>query len=259
MKLITTKAIPDELREIIPIESFKKSIEYSKDKFSFGIFQSIIMFSEAMVLTFCGYLPFCWDISNSQSRKLGLINDQSSELYSEIIITLGFVTILSMHDLIISLPFTLYKTFVIEEKHGFNKNTLALFFRDLIMQIVLGFIIGSPILAGIIWLIKLSGPYYYIYVWLFLCIVSIFMMTIYPTLIAPLFNKYTKLDSGEVYDAVEALAKKVAFPLTQLYVVDGSRRSSHSNAYFYGFFKVISTFFIITFLLLILLIFIIFI
>lgn len=107
------------------------------------------------------------------------------------------------------------------------------------MTIALGFVIGSPILACMIWVIRLGGPYFYFYVWVFFFVVSIVMMLLYPSLIAPLFNKYTKLEDGPVYEAIEKLAKRVSFPLTQIYMVDGSRRSAHSNAYFYGFFKVL--------------------
>lgn len=106
------------------------------------------------------------------------------------------------------------------------------------MTIALSFVIGSPLLGCMIWVIRLGGPHFYFYVWIFFFVVSIVMMLLYPTLIAPLFNKYTKLENGPVYEAIEDLAKKVSFPLTQIYVVDGSRRSAHSNAYFYGFFKV---------------------
>jgi STE24 endopeptidase len=120
----------------------------------------------------------------------------------------------------------------------FPLQTLALYTQDKLMSLALSFVIGSPILACMIWVIRLGGPYFYFYVWIFFFVVSVVMMLLYPTLIAPLFNKYTKLEDGPVYQAIEELAKKVSFPLTQIYMVDGSRRSAHSNAYFYGFFKV---------------------
>ena len=105
-------------------------------------------------------------------------------------------------------------------------------------MIALSVLIGFPILGVMIWVIRLGGPFFYFYVWIFFFVVSIIMMILFPTLIAPLFNKYTKLEDGPLYQAIEELAKKVSFPLTQIFVVDGSRRSAHSNAYFYGFFKV---------------------
>jgi STE24 endopeptidase len=117
--------------------------------------------------------------------------------------------------------------------------TLGLFFRDRLLSLVLTLVIGCPVLAVVIYVVRNGGPYFYFYVWLFLCIVSVIMMTIYPTLIAPLFNKYTPLQDGELYDSIAELSKRVSFPLTKIYVVDGSRRSAHSNAYFYGFLKVL--------------------
>eukprot|EP01035_Chromulina_nebulosa_P021089 gene21089-27328_t len=143
----------------------------------------------------------------------------------------------TVHDTIISLPFAFYGTFVVEQKHGFNKTTVALFFRDKALTLLLTSVIGSPIISIIILLVRWGGQYFYFYVWLFLAIVSILLMTIFPVYIAPLFNKYTRLESGPIYQAIEGLAEKVKFPLTEIYVVDGSKRSAHSNAYFYGFFK----------------------
>jgi STE24 endopeptidase len=98
--------------------------------------------------------------------------------------------------------------------------------------------LGCPILAVVVKVVRHGGPHFYFYVWAFLCATSIILMTVYPTWIAPLFNKYTPLQEGELYDKISALAKRVDFPLTKLYVVDGSKRSAHSNAYFYGFMKV---------------------
>lgn len=103
---------------------------------------------------------------------------------------------------------------------------------------MLGLVIGCPIFAVVIYVVRNGGPYFYFYVWAFLFSVTLVLMTIYPTLIAPLFNTYTPLKDGKLYDQIAELAKKVDFPLTKIFVVDGSKRSAHSNAYFYGFFKV---------------------
>ena len=137
-----------------------------------------------------------------------------------------------------TLPFSLYGTFVVEQRHGFNKSTLLLFFQDKLQALLLMAVISAPILPGLIFIVRAGGRFFFFYVWAFLCLVSVLLLTIYPTLIAPIFNKFTPLENGEVKSAIEALASRVGFPLTQLYLVDGSRRSAHSNAYFYGFFKV---------------------
>ena len=109
------------------------------------------------------------------------------------------------------------------------------------MSLALGLVIGCPMIAVVIYVVRTGGPHFYFYVWVFLFVMSVILMTVYPTLIAPLFNKYTPLQEGELYDKIAELSKHVSFPLTKIYVVDGSKRSAHSNAYFYGFLKVLRT------------------
>jgi STE24 endopeptidase len=233
----SSKQVPKELEKVVSTDTFKKSLSYGSDKFLFGLIEGSITFIEGVSLLLLGYLPYAWDTAETLCFRFNLTSHSNSLLFQEIVITSVFVFLLTLHDTVFSLPFSLYKTFVVEEKHGFNKSTYALFFRDKLLMIALTVGLGSPVIGMVVWLVRSMGPYFYFYVWLFLCIVSVIMMTIYPTLIAPLFNKYTKLDQGPVYEAIEALAKRVNFPLTQIFVVDGSKRSQHSNAYFYGFLK----------------------
>ncbi|MBA0802332.1 hypothetical protein Gohar_012636, partial [Gossypium harknessii] len=115
--------------------------------------------------------------------------------------------------------------------------TIWLFFRDLIKGICLAIVLGPPIVSAIIVIVQNGGPYLAIYLWAFMFVLSLVMMTIYPVLIAPLFNKFTPLPEGELRLKIEKLASSLKFPLKKLFVVDGSTRSSHSNAYMYGFFK----------------------
>ena len=197
------------------------------------------MYVENTTLVLLGFLPFVWDTAAVFCAEWGLLSYTSNPIQEEIVITTIFVCILGLHEIIVRLPFSIYKTFVIEEKHGFNKTTLVLFLRDKVVSAIVGFITGVPVISLLIWVVRIGGPYFYFYVWVLLFIVSTIFMTLYPTLIAPLFNKYTNLDNGPVYDAISGLAKQVSFPLTKIFVVDGSTRSAHSNAYLYGFFKVI--------------------
>merc|ERR1719218_2593 len=118
--------------------------------------------------------------------------------------------------MILYLPFELYSTFVIEQKHGFNKQTVGLFFYDKLMGFVLSIVIGGPVLSAIIWLINWGGEYFYIYIWSFLLIFGIIMMTIYPTFIQPLFNKFEPLEDGTLKTKIHELAGRVEFPLTKL-------------------------------------------
>lgn len=239
----TIKVVPKELVGTISDETFHKSNRYGADKFRFGIFESGFSTIEALLLVLLGYLPFAWDLAESLCTRFGLIpatGRDSNSIYQEIVRTAAFMVITTCHDTLFSLPFSLYRTFVVEEKHGFNKTTLSLFLRDKVITLGLTVCLGVPVLSIVVWLVRWGGDYFYFYVWMFLFVVTVVMMTLYPTLIAPLFNKYDKLESGPLYDAIEELAKKVSFPLTQIFVVDGSKRSAHSNAYFYGFFKVCS-------------------
>ena len=213
------------------------SLTDGADKFRFGILQSLLMFFEGLALLLGGYLPFNWDLAGFFLFNFGLLKPTDSPLYQEMLTTVVFMFFLTMHDILISIPFSLFKTFHLEQKHGFNKSTLSLFFRDQLIQLALTIVLGFPVVSLVIWLVRWGGPYFYYYVWAFLCVLSIVLMTVFPTLIAPLFNKYTPLDKGPLYEAIEKLAKRVEFPLTKLFVVDGSKRSAHSNAYFYGFGK----------------------
>ena len=176
---------------------------------------------------------------------------------SEILTSLLFTLYLSIFSTITSLPFTIYSTFVVEENHGFNKQTAGFFAVDQVKKFVVSQAIQAPILAGVIKIVHWGGDYFFVYLWGFVVLITLFLMTIYPDLIAPLFDKYTPMPEGELkgqvietkhilpstnihtipFVQIESLAASISFPLYKLYVVEGSKRSSHSNAYFYGFFK----------------------
>lgn len=229
--------VPDR----IPEEKFVKSLSYGGDKLSFGMISTTFKLFEGLVLLFVGWLPYAWDLASLSCKKVGLVSSTTSgDLYIECMTTAVFVFILSVQSTIIDMPFSLYSTFVIEERHGFNKQTLFLFFKDAALQLVLTLVIGTPVISGIIVLVRNGGQYYYVFIWAFLFVFQLVMMTIYPEWIAPLFNEFKPLDEkkhGDLKKQIEGLASKVEFPLTKLFVVDGSKRSNHSNAYFYGFFK----------------------
>lgn len=135
---------------------------------------------------------------------------------------------------ILSLPVSIYSTFVLEEKFGFNKQTPKLFITDIIKSQLLGFVLAPPILAGFLSIVQRTGNSFFYYLWLFGAGLQVFMITVYPIAILPLFNKLSPLEPGQLKDGVEGLAKRLNFPLSELYVIDGSKRSAHSNAYFFG-------------------------
>ncbi|KAK1412222.1 hypothetical protein QVD17_33289 [Tagetes erecta] len=223
--------LPKTLEGVISQEKFEKSRAYSIDKSNFHFISQFVTIVMDSAILLYGVLPWFWKKSGDILESTGL--DAENEIYH----TLAFLAGVMIWSQITDLPFSLYSTFVIEERHGFNKQTVWLFFRDMIKGMILAIVIGPPIVAAIILIVQKGGPYLAIYLWGFMFVLSIVMMTIYPVLIAPLFNKFTPLPDGELRTKIEALASSLNFPLKKLFVVDGSTRSSHSNAYMYGFFK----------------------
>ncbi|MGE5492687.1 MAG: M48 family metallopeptidase [Actinomycetota bacterium] len=136
---------------------------------------------------------------------------------------------------LVDLPFSLYRQFVVEERFGFNRMTLGLFLSDLAKQTALALAIGTPILLAVLWLMEAMGQRWWLYVWLFWSAVNLLILFIYPTWIAPLFNKFAPMEDGEMKSRIEALLQRCGFQSKGLFVMDGSKRSSHGNAYFTGF------------------------
>ena len=135
------------------------------------------------------------------------------------------------------LPFSIYNTFVLEEKHGFNQQTLGFFVKDKLKKLIVTEIVLVPFVGAITKIVQWGGDYSVLYLQGFLEFFKLFMLIVYPEVIAPLFDKYTPLPDGKLRTEIENLAATVEFPLHKLFVVEGSKRSSHSNAYFYGFYK----------------------
>ncbi|MBP6057430.1 MAG: M48 family metallopeptidase [Nitrosomonas sp.] len=138
---------------------------------------------------------------------------------------------------IAEIPLSYYRTFVIEEQYGFNKMTPGMFFTDLIKQSVLGLLLGAPLLFGVLWLMERMGESWWLYAWLAWIAFNLIVLAIYPTWIAPMFNKFTPLEDATLKTRIEQLMNKCGFKASGLFVMDGSRRSNHGNAYFTGFGK----------------------
>ncbi|XP_064960574.1 CAAX prenyl protease 1 homolog isoform X2 [Musa acuminata AAA Group] len=215
--------LPKPLEGVISREKFEKARAYSIDKSYFHfIHEAVTILMDTAILYF-GLLPWFWKLSGNLVAYLGL------DAENEIIHTLSFLAGVMIWSQITDLPFSLYSTFVIEARHGFNKQTIWLFFRDMFKGICLSILLGPPIVSAIIFIVQKGGPYLAIYLWAFMFVLSLVMMTLYPILIAPLFNKFTPLPDGELRKKIEKLAASLKFPLKKLFVVDGSTRSSHSN------------------------------
>ncbi|XP_072066176.1 CAAX prenyl protease 1 homolog isoform X2 [Arachis hypogaea] len=230
-KALKLPTLPKTLEGVISQDKFLKSRAYSLDKSYFHFVHEFVTIVMDSTILYFRVLPWFWKKSEHLVTLVGLNAE------NEILHTLGFLAGVMIWSQITDLPFSLYSTFVIEARHGFNKQTIWLFFRDMIKGMLIAIVIGPPIVAAIIVIVQKGSPYLAIYLWGFMLVLSLVMMTIYPVLIAPLFNKFTPLPDGTLREKIEKLAASLKFPLKKLFVVDGSTRSSHSNAYMYGFFK----------------------
>jgi len=174
------------------------------------------------------YYPWLWRASG---QLIGLAGFGPEYQISQSVL---FAFLLAFTSYLPSLPFGLYQTFVLEEQHGFNKTTLSLYFTDTLKSWAIGIVIGTPVLATFLYIFEWAGDRFVPWVMILLTSFQILMIIIYPTIIQPFFNKLTRLPEGELRTRIEALASKLKFPLDNLYEIDGSKRSSHSNAYFFG-------------------------
>ena len=176
-------------------------------------------------------------ICNLLNLSGDVIEDLGMQKTDEIYRSMMFIFLMNIFNTIIGLPFSIYSTFVLEEKHGFNQQTALFYTKDQIKKFIISQIITMPMIAAVIKIVYWGGEFFFIYLWAFVVGFTLFMMIIYPEFIAPLFDKYTPLPDGDLRTQIEKLAASIQFPLYKLFVVEGSKRSSHSNAYFYGFFK----------------------
>jgi len=216
--------IPEELSDVYDKIEYEKSQQYKKVNFKFSLLTSTISIVATLLFFFLDGFAFVDGIARSFSDN-------------SIIIALIFFGIIFIVSDILSTPFSYYDTFVIEEKFGFNKSTKKLFFLDKIKGWVLGGLLGGGILALIIWFYESTGNYFWLYAWAFMTVFSVFMNLFYAKLIVPLFNKQTPLESGSLRDKIEAYSSNVGFKLDNIFVIDGSKRSTKANAYFSGFGK----------------------
>ena len=215
-------AIPDELEDVYNKEEYIKSQAYKKENYQFSLVTST--FTLLLTLCFFVFEGFAWVDGFARSLSSNGIS-----------IALIFFGVIMIGSDIINTPFSFYHTFVIEEKYGFNKTSKRLFLVDKLKGWFLSAIIGGGILAIIIWFYEKTGDLFWIYTWLFMGLFTIFMTIFYSSLIVPLFNKQTPLEEGTLKESIHSFSEKVGFTLNNIYVIDGSKRSTKANAYFSGF------------------------
>jgi len=213
--------LPEELDGIYDEESYQKSQKYDKANYNFSFWSSGLSLIVMLAMIIGGGFAIVDDYARSISENL-------------IVISLVFFGILYIFNDIISIPFSVYHTFVIEEKFGFNKTTVKTFLVDKLKGYILTVIIGGGLLSLFVLFYQWAGSSFWIYFWVVITIFLLFMFMFYTSLILPLFNKLTPLENGDLRTAIEEYALKVNFPLTNIMVIDGSKRSTKANAFFSG-------------------------
>ena len=214
--------IPAELADVYDEESYRKSQSYKKANSKFAALSSGFMLLVTLVFFFVDGFAYVDTIARS-------ITD------NEILVGLIFFGIILVGSDILTTPFSYYKTFVIEERFGFNKSTRALFFADKLKGWIMTILVGGGLLALIIWFYQLSGSSFWIYAWILFAIFALIMNMFYAKLIVPLFNKQKPLENGSLRKKIEAYSATVGFKLDNIFIIDGSKRSTKANAYFSGF------------------------
>ncbi len=215
--------VPTDFAAVIPLEAHRKAADYTLDKQRLGLIETWFVDGVVLLaLTIGGGVAM---IDALSERVLG--DGHARELAT--VFGVMFVSALA------ALPFEAYRTFVIEARHGFNRTTPTLFLADLAKGALLAALLGAPLLLAIFWLVARTGTYWWLYAWLAWLVFTLLLVTIFPRWIAPLFNRFAPLEEGELRTRIEALLRRCGFRAEGLFVMDGSRRSSHGNAYFTGF------------------------
>jgi STE24 endopeptidase len=214
--------VPSAFSRFITLAAHQKAADYTITKARFGMFELALGTTILMGWTLLGGLSALNQV---------LLEWLGGGLKQQISLLAAFVLINGLFDL----PITLYKTFVIEERFGFNKTTLKLLLVDLLKSSLIGAIIGLPIAALILWLMGATGSLWWLWAWTFWMGFNLLLLLIYPTFIAPLFNKFVTLEDDILKARVTALMQRCGFAAKGLFVMDGSKRSAHANAYFTGF------------------------
>jgi STE24 endopeptidase len=223
-RTMMTPVMPKELEGIYDAEEYARQQMYDKENDRLGLISSCLHFAVVITALLCGWAGWL---------------DAFLRRYTDhyILLPLSFGFVLMILSWITDIPFDYYDTFVIEKKFGFNKTTLRTFVTDKLKEFALAVILGCPLLSVILIAYQYAQSWFWVLAWI---VVSVFSLTVaffYSEWIVPIFNKQTPLKEGELRSAIEAFAQKASFPIQNIYVIDGSKRSTKSNAYFTGFGK----------------------
>jgi STE24 endopeptidase len=217
-------AVPAEFASEIALDAHQKAADYSSAKTRFGTVHTVVDSVMLLIFTFGGLLLLL-------DRWTGSVFD--NDILHGTALLAAFMIVSSAVDL----PFSWYRTFHIEARFGFNQMTPRMWLADLAKTAAVGAAFGLPLVLAVLWLMGKMGDWWWLYVWLVWVAFSIFMMAVYPAFIAPLFNKFAPMQEGSLKSRIETLLTKCGFRSSGLFVMDGSKRSTHGNAYFTGFGK----------------------
>jgi len=218
-------AVPQAFHGQIDLAAHQKAADYTSTKTRFSMLSSLFDAALLLAFTLGGGIQWAADL-----WQHNFTTGPVAQGMAAIVLVMVLSSLLEM-------PFDLYRTFVIEARYGFNKMTLALYVADALKSTLLGAAIGLPLLFGVLWLMERMGGNWWLYVWAVWVTFSLLLLFLYPTFIAPLFNKFLPLQDETLKARIEALLQKCGFTAQGLFVMDGSKRSAHGNAYFTGFGK----------------------
>jgi STE24 endopeptidase len=220
--LMWSDILPERLKGICDEEAYRKTQLYQKDNNRLSTWSSVLNLAVILIMIIAGGFALVDNLARSLSTNL-------------VIIALAFFGIIGFVSDIINIPFGYYDTFVIEKKYGFNTTTLGTFITDHIKSWFIALMVGVPVLGLITWFYYKTGKNFWLYAWGLITVFSVFINLFYSELIVPLFNKQVPLADGSLRNKIEAFSQKTGFKLRNIYVIDGSKRSTKANAYFSGF------------------------
>ena len=218
--------VPDEFIETVPLKDHQKAGRYTQAKLLVSHFEVIFSTIVLLLWTLGGGLDW-------------LDNYWSEKIFDPLLLGTTFIITIMLIASLIDIPFSIYRNFVLEQRFGFNRMTPGIFLSDILKEVLLTLILGIPLIYIVLYLMSLEaiGDLWWLYVWLTLSIFTVTMMWIYPTFISPLFNKFKPLDNELLRNRIDSLLKRTGFKNDGIYVMDGSKRSAHGNAYFTGLGK----------------------
>ena len=216
-------SVPDAFADRIPLDAHQTAADYTRARIKVGALELLLETALLLALTIGGGLQVLYALAGRWFESGGVWQGMT------------FLSLISIVSFATGLPFSLWRTFVTEARFGFNKTSPATFALDLFKGSLVAIVIGLPLMAIVLWMMSATGPNWWLWVWAFWLSFNLLVMVLYPVLIAPLFNKFSPLADGELKQRIEALLTRCGFRSSGLFVMDGSKRSAHGNAYFTGF------------------------